>query len=155
MHTMRVAAVAIPPENLSLPEPSRAASVITATLLGFAADRGIRVLLPGDQTGVPALSAISLSDDDVGGCVLLAFGLRPGDLPVITGRCGPDPGRAAIRTGIDGDRVVIQASREIELRCGDSSIVLTRAGKVLIRGSFVLTHSRGMNRIRGASVHIN
>ena len=155
MHMRQIEAADSPREILSVPEPSRAATVITATLLGFEADGAIRVLLPGERAGVPALSAISLSDADVGGCILLAFGLRPGDLPVITGRCGSEPSGPAIRTKIDGDRVVIQASHEIELRCGDSSIVLTRAGKVLIRGSFVLTHSRGMNRIRGASVHIN
>jgi hypothetical protein len=155
MHMMGIAAADSPVENLSVPEPFRAATVITATLLGFEVDGAIRVLLPGEKAGVPALSAISLSDADVGRCVLLAFGLRPGDLPIITGRCGSEPSGPSIRTRIDGDRVIIQASREIELRCGDSSIVLTRSGKVLIRGSFVLTHSRGMNRIRGASVHIN
>ena len=152
---MQVTATESSPKNMSTPEPARTASVIAATLLGFAADGGIRVLLPGDQVGVPALSAINLSDDDVGRSVMLAFGLRCGDLPVITGLRGSEPSGLAIRTKVDGDRVVIRASREIELRCGDSSIVLTRTGKVLIRGSFVLTHSRGMNRIRGASVHIN
>jgi hypothetical protein len=151
MHTRRIAAADSPVENLSV----QAASVITATLLGFEADGAILVLLPGERAGVPALSGISLSDADVGRCVLLAFGLRPGDLPIITGRCGSEPSGPAIHTKVDGDRVVIQAAREIELRCGDSSIVLTRAGKVLIRGSFVLTHSRGMNRIRGGCVHIN
>jgi hypothetical protein len=41
------------------------------------------------------------------------------------------------------------------LRCGESSIVLTRAGKVLIKGNYVLSRSRGANRIKGAYVDIN
>lgn len=155
MHTMQIRPPQTPADNLSLPEDSHARSVITATLLDFGAGGCIRVLLPGEQVGVPALSAIGLTESDVGRTVLLAFGLRAGDLPVITGRPGTGPAGSAPRAKIDGDRVVIQASRELELRCGDASIVLTHAGKVLIRGTFVLSHSRGMNRIRGAAVHLN
>ncbi|MEP7119602.1 MAG: hypothetical protein ABJE95_01785, partial [Byssovorax sp.] len=36
-----------------------------------------------------------------------------------------------------------------------SSITLTRAGKILIRGAYVLTRSSGVNRIQGGSVQIN
>lgn len=155
MHTMQIPPPQTPAENLSLPDSLGAQSVITVTLLDFGAGGCIRVLLPGQQAGVPALSAICLAEGDVGRPVLLAFGLRAGDLPVITGRPGADHKEPAMRPKRDRDRVLIQAPRELELRCGDASIVLTRAGKVLIRGNFVLSHSRGMNRIRGAAVHIN
>jgi hypothetical protein len=154
MHVMRIVEGKSRSDTISSPATDCATSVITATLLAFDVDGGIRVALPGDQT-VPALSAISLSENDIGRRVMLAIGLRPGDPPVITGRCEAKPGSPVIRTKVDGDRVVIQAEREIELRCGDASIVLTRAGKILLRGNFVLSHSRGMHRIRGASVHIN
>ena len=42
-----------------------------------------------------------------------------------------------------------------ELRCGKASITLTRAGKVLIRGAYLLSRSSGVNRIKGGSVQIN
>lgn len=155
MHTMRVPRNSTDIDRLSLREQAETKSVISATLLSFNTDGGIRVLLPGDQAEVPAVSAIKLSDKDVGSRVMLAFGLHASDLPVITGRCETAPGSTAVRTKVNGDRIVIQADREIELRCGDASILLTRAGKILIRGNFVLSHSRGMQRIRGASVHIN
>ena len=53
------------------------------------------------------------------------------------------------------ETVTITARKEITLRCGRASIVLTRAGKVLIRGAYVSHHSTGMQRITGASVQIN
>lgn len=56
---------------------------------------------------------------------------------------------------VDGRRVTFDAREEIVLRCGKSSITLTRAGKILIRGAYLLTRSSGVNRIKGASVQIN
>jgi len=56
---------------------------------------------------------------------------------------------------IDGETVTFDAKKEIVLRCGKSSITLTRAGKVLIRGAYLLNRSSGVNRIKGGSVQIN
>ncbi len=55
----------------------------------------------------------------------------------------------------DGRKVVVSAQRELVLRCGSASITLTAAGKILIRGAYVLTRSSGVNRIQGGSVQIN
>ena len=56
---------------------------------------------------------------------------------------------------VDGRRVEIEAADEIVLRCGKASIVLRRNGRVVIRGTYVETRSRGVNRIKGGSVEIN
>ncbi len=56
---------------------------------------------------------------------------------------------------LDGERVVLSADKEIVLKCGKASITLTRAGKVLIRGAYLLNRSSGVNRIKGGSVQIN
>ena len=56
---------------------------------------------------------------------------------------------------VDGDRVVISADKEIVLQCGKASITLTRAGKILLRGAYLLSRSSGVNRIKGGSVQIN
>ena len=56
---------------------------------------------------------------------------------------------------VDGERVVFDGKKEIVLRCGEASITLTRAGKVLIRGSYVLSKSSGANKIKGASIALN
>jgi hypothetical protein len=55
----------------------------------------------------------------------------------------------------DGERLVLSAQREIELRCGKASITLTQAGKVIIRGSYVLSRSTGANCVKGASIQLN
>jgi len=55
----------------------------------------------------------------------------------------------------DDERIELKADREIVLKCGKASITLTRAGKVLIRGAFLLSRSSGVNRIKGGSVQIN
>ncbi len=56
---------------------------------------------------------------------------------------------------IDGKRVTFNAENEIVLKCGKSNITLTKAGKILIRGAYLLNRSSGVNRIKGASVQIN
>ncbi|ADI85927.1 hypothetical protein KIP69_15450 [Geobacter sulfurreducens] len=56
---------------------------------------------------------------------------------------------------VDGTRITFDAREEIELKCGKASIVLTSAGKVIIKGAYLLSQSSGENRIKGASVGIN
>lgn len=61
----------------------------------------------------------------------------------------------ANEVSVDGKRITFDAREEIELKCGKASIVLTNAGKVIIKGAYLLSQSSGENRIRGASVGIN
>ncbi len=56
---------------------------------------------------------------------------------------------------VDGQRISIRAQQELVLSCGKASVTLTRAGKVIIRGTYVSTRSSGANRIKGGSVQIN
>lgn len=56
---------------------------------------------------------------------------------------------------IDGERVVLSAARELELRCGAARIVLTRDGEVVVRGTNITSRAAASHRIRGASVQIN
>jgi hypothetical protein len=88
-----------------------------------------------------------------------------GDAPDAEPEAAPDaapdaaPGPALTRRGqtvtVDGERVVLNGAKQVELRCGEASIVLTAAGKILIRGTYVLSRSSGANRIKGAFVDIN
>jgi uncharacterized protein involved in type VI secretion and phage assembly len=55
----------------------------------------------------------------------------------------------------DDERFVVSAEREIVLRCGDASITLTRAGKVIIKGNYIVSRSTGYNKIKGAAIDIN
>ena len=56
---------------------------------------------------------------------------------------------------IDGNKITFEAHEQIVLKCGESSITLTKAGKILIRGKYLLNRSTGVNRIMGGSVQVN
>lgn len=56
---------------------------------------------------------------------------------------------------VDGKRIVIQGQEEITLSCGEASITLTKAGKILLRGTYLQSRSSGVNRIMGGAVQIN
>jgi hypothetical protein len=56
---------------------------------------------------------------------------------------------------VDQKRICIEAQEEIVLRCGEASITLTQAGKVIIKGNYLLSRSSGANRIKGCTVRIN
>jgi len=114
----------------------------------------------GDMTAL-ARSTVDLRGEHVGRDVVLAF--EPGDprSPIIVGCLiaadgSPLPERSGqVEVDADGERVVVTAKQEIVLRCGEASITLTREGRIAIRGTYVVTHAKGVNRIRGGSVQIN
>lgn len=56
---------------------------------------------------------------------------------------------------VDGKRITIEGEDEIVLKCGEASITLTKAGKILIRGKYLLSRSSGVNRIMGGAVQVN
>jgi len=136
--------------------------VAVAAFAGFDAEGRFLVTLGEGMAPVQALSTVGLAPGDAGAAVVVAFEKGEVRHPVIVGRVqpphaeGPQAAVAAqMDASVDGERVVLQARERIELRCGDASIVLTRAGKVLINGNYVLSRSRGANRVKGAYVGIN
>ena len=60
-----------------------------------------------------------------------------------------------IEADVDGRRVRIVAKDEIIFECGQASVTLRRNGRIIIRGTYVETHSEGTNRIKGGQVRIN
>ncbi|MCC6525903.1 MAG: hypothetical protein IT373_24865 [Polyangiaceae bacterium] len=116
---------------------------------------GVTVAFDERPEGVPARSTLALAADDVGREVTLVFERGLVERPIVTGVIRPDAATDKHHLEVDGDRLVLSAARQIELRCGKASIVLTRAGKVLIHGAYVSSRASGVNRIRGGSVDIN
>ena len=116
---------------------------------------------------IVALSTFDFQHKNVGCDVLLVFERGDCRRPVVIGvlnsqksngrravPCEIDPPKA-VEVQRDGERVVITADREIVLQCGKASITLTRAGKIILRGAYVLSRSSGVNKIQGGSVQIN
>lgn len=60
-----------------------------------------------------------------------------------------------IRVEVDGERRDVVAEEELVLRCGRSSIVLSKDGTIVIRGTKILSRAAGVNRIKGGAVEIN
>ncbi|HZF81095.1 MAG TPA: DUF6484 domain-containing protein [Rubrivivax sp.] len=110
----------------------------------------------------PARTTVALKRAMLGREVLVVFEDGAIDRPVIVGVIEPhplqeDPPAPApdFKVLADGERHIIEAEREIVLKCGEASITLTRAGKVIIRGSYILSRSTGYNKIKGAAIDIN
>lgn len=109
-------------------------------------------------------STIDIEASDVNKEVLISFERENVYQPVVTGFIKTmNPGvkksssaAVAHKSSFDGkERLVFSADKEIVLQCGKSSIHLTKAGKVIIRGSYLLSRSSGLNSIKGGSVAIN
>lgn len=129
--------------------------VTIATFAGFSNDGRFLVALTDKPHPLPALSTVGLGGEDVGAKIVVAFENGEVRRPIIIGRLQEQAAPAVPIFKLDGERVVLRAECEIELRCGESSIILTKAGKVLIRGNYVLSRSRGANKIKGAFIDIN
>jgi hypothetical protein len=65
------------------------------------------------------------------------------------------PEAPPLEAQVDGKRVTIEGADEVVLKCGQASITLRRNGKLIIKGTYVETHSTGVNRIKGGSVQVN
>lgn len=132
-----------------------ARSVTVARFVGFDdADRFL-VARTASEPPMAAASVVALHASEAGIGVVIALQDGEAMRPIILGRLHERRAAAQAVVRTDGDRLVLRAEREIELRCGDASIVLTKAGKVLIKGAYVCSKSSGANRVRGAFVELN
>ena len=159
---------------LEAQEPAKIDGIVIARLTARGEGGELAITLPWSREPTAARSMAAIGDSDVGGEVAVLFEGGDPRRPVVMGRmhvATPTAERATPSTSeasraptdttpspdveADGERLVFSAEKEIVLRCGQSSITLTRAGKILIRGAYVLTRSSGVNRIQGGSVQIN
>jgi hypothetical protein len=126
-------------------------------------DRPLVVGVPGlSHEIIAARTTVRLSPSQVGGELVLVYENGDARRPIIIGvlqdahpAAQPVEPQTGVAVHADECRFVVSAEREIVLRCGESSITLTRAGKVLIKGTYVVSRSSGYNRIKGAAVDIN
>ena len=137
---------------------------VIGILIGFK-DEGCTplVLFPGQSSSaaVAAASAIDVYGTHIGRQVVLIFENGDPRRPIIMGllksaqawQLPEQPGQIEVEA--DGARLIVTAKEQLVLRCGEASITLTKAGKVLIQGAYVSHRSSGVMRIKGGSVQIN
>lgn len=159
---------------------SSSGELVIATIVGFD-DKGKPLLsfVNVDRTNpVAALSTTVLNYEHLGRQVAIMFIDQDQRQPVIVGLIKsqldeiletmdsvekvnlPDHALALLGESeknlkVDGNKIKIEANEEIVLKCGESSITLTKSGKILIRGKYLLNRSTGVNRIMGGSVQVN
>ncbi len=117
---------------------------------------------------VAGLNRVELMKDECQGReVLLVFDRGNPDCPIIVSFMA-DPLESLVTLEVaevteqeskvvqlDGKRITIEAEDEIVLRCGPGSITLRKDGKIVIKGTYLLSRSKGANKIRGGAVRIN
>ncbi|NUO79947.1 hypothetical protein HUU05_07710 [candidate division KSB1 bacterium] len=115
-----------------------------------------------------ARTTVALEARDIGREVTLVFEEGDAEKPIIIGviqppKAQPENGKhnghvaaqKPFEVQVDNERLTFTAQQEIVLRCGKASLTLTRAGKIILRGKYLLSRSSGVNRIKGGSVQIN
>ena len=151
------------PHKEAAPEPMAPPATIIGRLCGFSESGAPLVDFSGNpaETPVQARHTCNITRQDAGREAVLIF--EHGNLrnPIILGLLHAPPvvseeaGTKPVDVTMDGEQITFTAKNEIVLRCGKASITLTRAGKIIIRGAYLLSRSSGVNRIKGGSVQIN
>ena len=146
------------------------AGVIVGKLVNVSPQGVAEVDFPGNASSKPlhARTTVSLESKSNNQEVVLMFENGDSGKPIIMGVLQPQGDvtqqgvnqsspRAQIPLGLQVDeaRLTFTANKELVLKCGKASITLTRAGKVLIRGAYLLSRSSGVNCVKGGSVQIN
>jgi hypothetical protein len=142
-----------------------APAAATARFHGFdGEDRPLLASVPGAPNEiVPARTTVPLVRAQIGADVVVLFEQGNPRQPIVIGvvqgsgprLAGASEAAPLVSVDVDDDRIELKAERQIVLRCGEASITLTRAGKVIIKGTYVLSRSSGYNKIKGAAIDIN
>ncbi len=164
--------VAVLPEQLSEPTSDAVAAYI-ATIVSLTAEGTPEVRLVAGGPVVPARLAVGATREQIEAAiaqrqhVVVVFEGGDRTKPIVIGLIAPIAPEApvaqteepqqppVIEADVDGKRVRVTAQDEIVLQCGGASITLRRNGRVVVRGTYVETHSDGTNRIKGGQVQIN
>lgn len=148
----------------SEPKQDAQAGTVVGELIGIAEEGRVPLVRYPGQLGTAALRArtvVDLHGPHIGCSIVLMFEGGDPSRPIVMGVLRDEVAwpleekPAQVEVDADGERMIVSAKEQLVLRCGKASITLTKAGKVLIKGSYLLSRSSGVNRIKGGSVQLN
>jgi len=139
------------------------ANLALGELRGFAAD-GAPIVALDDAAPRAARSLVALATESVGLGLVVGFADGDPEQPIVLGLL--EAGRSAagareggelsaLRVEIGKERIELHVDRELVVRCGASSLTLAPDGRVIVRGTHLLSRASGSNRIKGGTVQIN
>jgi hypothetical protein len=120
---------------------ARLLSGMSRNELAKAENRGRGVLLIFEEGDADRPIIVGLMEDPLDGLVSMEVPAEASSHPT--------------EAKVDGKRVTIEAQEEIVLKCGSGSITLRKDGKIVIKGTHLLSRSSGPIRVKGARVDIN
>ena len=146
------------------PDAASPGGVVIGELIGMTDEGRTPLVLFSGQHGSAAVRArtvVDLYGPHIGQPVVLMFDTGDTTRPIVMGVLRQAVGwplaepPAQVEVDADGERMIVSAKEQLVLRCGKASITLTKAGKVLIEGSYVSSRSTGVNRVKGGSIQLN
>jgi hypothetical protein len=127
----------------------------------------ILINIEGNDNVISARSCVPLTSSDELSEVLVVLRNDEKQRPIIVGVIKEEPvrwgpmvfdGPSAVDKNIGGSRVNeahYRALDKLVLECGEGSITINKKGHIIIKGTKVVSRSKGVNSIKGASVRIN
>ena len=152
-----------PPEKRTRQLPQTAA-VVTGVLVGFSNEGRTPLVTFAGQPGSAALAAratLDLHAAHVGSEIVLVFADGDPLQPIVMGVLRQQDTNALerrpgnVEVDADGERMIVAAREQLVLRCGRATLTLTKAGKVIIEGTYISSRATGVQRINGGSIQLN
>ena len=154
------------PDNVRALRPVAPSELQVGTVCSVDMSGCARVDYPGNSEGpLPARTTLQVRSpgEVIGAAVLLAFEGGDRTLPVIVGLLRdriiceplPEPAAKGLDVVVDGKHVQLEAQEELQLRCGKGSITLTRDGRIVAKGTDIVSRAARSQKIKGACVNIN
>lgn len=127
----------------------------TGLLVQVAPDGSPHIEYDGNELGpIAARTTIPLARQ--GDTVLLVFEQGDPRRPIITGIVRDRFDKSyPQRLTMTAKEIRLEAADEVNIRCGESSLILRKDGKTVLKGKEVLSRASRTNRIKGATVQIN
>lgn len=135
-------------------EPPRIEGVVVGHILSLEGETPL-VSHPLSPAPVLARSLAASGTLAAGDAVALMFEAGDPARPILMGRMAALPGLGDLTISSDAEQTVISHPRKLVLRCGKASVSLDAEGRVQLRGEYLLSLARGVNRIAGGAVKVN